>query len=112
MRCWAWRSLCGGKPFRICRVLKCSWRNAPTNNMKNEIPNHTEALIWALALAHSANTKADYIRAMQSADHFAAFHFESEVEEAKKRAVLLAAQWNHEAICLAIQGARIEIQLR
>jgi hypothetical protein len=77
--------------------------------MKNEITNHTEALIWALALAINASTKAEYIKAMQSADHFASFHFKSEVDEAKKCAVLLAEQWNHEAICLAIQRGLLKV---
>jgi len=78
--------------------------------MKNKITNHTEALIWALALAINSRTKAEYIEAMDSADHFASFHFRSEVEEAKKQAVLLAEQWDYEAICLAIQRGLLGVE--
>ncbi|MDB6167120.1 MAG: hypothetical protein JWQ83_2260 [Lacunisphaera sp.] len=64
--------------------------------MKNEITNHTEALIWALALALNATTKPEYLEAMRSVDRFASCHFPSEVEAAKKQALLLVDEWEKE----------------
>ena len=53
---------------------------------------------WALGLAITASTKAEYIQAMKSVEHFASFHFPSEIEEAKKQALILVEQWDHEFI--------------
>lgn len=64
--------------------------------MHTEIKTNTEALIHALALAIVSRTKDQYIRAVAEAEHFAQFHFKTEVEEAKKQAARLAQKWEAE----------------